>query len=212
MTTSDAGAGTYFARGAGNRHRWIRLTVALVVMIMISPYEYAFTVFESPIARANHWSLPSVAATYTIYIVVAALFMIPSGHWSDRWQPRWFTTAAGIVTGLGWIGAAYATAPWQLYLAYGIGALGPGYIYANNINNALKWFPESRLRGRAVGIVDTGFGLGAAIFVPILAPVINSGTYGYRTAFLAAGITMLVIIVILAQFLRYPEPGWLPVG
>jgi MFS transporter, OFA family, oxalate/formate antiporter len=212
MNDGRNGAVSYLARGAANRYRWFRLAVAVLVMIMISPYEYAFTVFESPIAKANHWSLPSVATTYTIYIVVSALFMIPSGRWSDRWQPRWFTTAAGVVTGLGWIAAAFAAAPWQLYVAYGIGALGPGYIYCNNVNNALKWFPEPRLRGRAVGIVNTGFGLGAAIAVPILSPIIKSGTYGYQTAFLAAGVTMLVLIVTLAQFLHYPEPGWLPAG
>jgi OFA family oxalate/formate antiporter-like MFS transporter len=200
------------ARTRGNGYRWAQAVIALVIMLLISPYEYAFTIFESPVAKANHWSLPSVATTYTIYIVVAALFMIPSGLWSDRWQPRWFTTAAGLLTGLGWVAAAFAHSPGELYLAYGLGALGPGYIYCNGVNNALKWFPESRGRGMAVGLIDMGFGLGSAIFIPILDPVIHSGTFGYRTAFLGMGIAMLVIIVALAQFLRYPEPGWLPPG
>lgn len=193
-------------------YRWFQAIIALILMLLISPYEYTFTIFENPIAKARHWSLPSVALTYTIYIVVAALFMIPSGAWSDRWQPRWFTTAAGVVTGLGWIAAAFARTPTELYLAYGIGALGPGYIYCNNVNNALKWFPESRGRGMAVGLIDMGFGVGSAIFIPILDPVIHSGKYGYQTAFWVTGIAMLVIIVILAQFLRYPERGWFPPG
>ena len=177
----------------GNGYRWRQALLALVIMLLISPYEYTFTIFEQPIATAHHWSLPSVAATYTIYIVVGSLFMIPSGRWSDRWQPRWFTTVAGLVTGLGWITAAFAQTRPELYLAYGLGALGPGYIYCNCVNNALKWFPESARRGMAVGLIEMGFGLGSAIFIPILTPVIDAGTYGYRTAFVAMGVAMLVI-------------------
>jgi OFA family oxalate/formate antiporter-like MFS transporter len=196
----------------GLSNRWLQAVLALVAMIMISPYEYTFTLFESPLAKAHHWTLPSVSLTFTIYVAVAALFMIPSGIWSDKWQPRWFTTVAGLVTGLGWIISAHAATHVELYLAYGIGSLGPGYIYANGVNNALKWFPEAKRRGVAVGLIDMGFGAGSAIFIPILAGIIATGVHGYQQAFQDMGIAMIVIIVIVAQFLRYPEKGWLPPG
>jgi MFS transporter, OFA family, oxalate/formate antiporter len=192
------------------RNRWLQAVLALITMVMISPYEYTFTVFERPIANAHHWSLPSVALTFTIYVIISALFMIPSGYWSDRWQPRWFTTAAGIIAGLGWVGSAYAASPWELYLAYGLGSLGPGYIYATNINEALKWFPEANRRGVAIGMIDLGFGLGSAIFIPLLSRVISHSPGGYPTAFLGAGIAMLIVIVIVAQFQRFPEKDWKP--
>lgn len=196
----------------GNWYRWRQALLALVIMLLISPYEYCFTIFEKPIATAHNWDLPSVATTYTIYIIVASLMMIPSGLWSDRWQPRWFTTAAGVITGAGWIFAAFANTQIELYTAYAFGALGPGYIYCNCVNNALKWFPESRGRGTAVGLIDMGFGLGSAIFIPILTPVISGSKDGYRTAFLGMGIAMLVVIVAGAQFLRFPARDWLPPG
>jgi OFA family oxalate/formate antiporter-like MFS transporter len=192
-------------------NRWVQAIIALIVMLMISPYEYCFTLFEKPIAKADHVALSSVALTFTIYVVVACLFMIPSGHWSDRWQPRWFTTAAGVVTGAGWLFASQAHTIPELWIAYGLGALGPGYIYANCVNNALKWFPEAKKRGAAVGLIDMGFGAGSALFIPFLSGVID-GTNGIRDAFLIMGVAMLVVIVIAAQFLRYPPRGWLPPG
>jgi MFS transporter, OFA family, oxalate/formate antiporter len=198
-------------RGALN-NRWLQAIIALIVMLMISPYEYCFTLFEKPIAKANHVALPDVALTFTIYVVVAGLFMIPSGLWSDRWQPRWFTTVAGVVTGAGWLLAAQAHTVPELWLAYGFGALGPGYIYANCVNNALKWFPEAKKRGAAVGLIDMGFGGGSAIFIPVLARVIDHGPDGYKNAFLIMGIAMGVVIIIAAQFLRFPPRGWLPTG
>jgi OFA family oxalate/formate antiporter-like MFS transporter len=179
-------------------------------MLFISPYEYTFALFESPIAKAHHWSLPSVALTFTIYVLVASFFMIPSGFWSDRWQPRWFTTVAGAVTGLGWILSAHAASLPELYLAYGLGSLGPGYIYANSVNNALKWFPEAKRRGTAVGLIDMGFGAGSALFIPFLSRIIKSGPLGYEKAFTEMGIAMIVVIIVVGQFLRYPEKGQLP--
>ena len=192
--------------------RWLQAGIALVVMLMISPYEYTFTLFEKPIAKAYHVELPQVALTFTIYVVVAGLFMIPSGRWSDRWQPRWFTTAAGVVTGAGWLLSAQAHTIPELWLAYGLGSLGPGYIYANCVNNALKWFPEAKKRGAAVGLIDMGFGAGSALFIPLLANLIHQGAHGYQRAFTVMGILMLAVIVVAAQFLRFPPKGWLPDG
>ncbi|HEX4214550.1 MAG TPA: OFA family MFS transporter [Candidatus Dormibacteraeota bacterium] len=194
------------------RNRWLQAVIALIVMLMISPYEYTFTLFEKPYAKANGVGLSSVALTFTIYIVVSALFMIPSGRWSDRWQPRWFTTVAGIVTGAGWLASAHVHSVWLLWIAYGLGALGPGYIYCNSVNNALKWFPEARRRGLAVGLIDMGFGAGSALFIPFLSGIIAASVFGYERAFTVMGIIMLVVIVIAAQFLRYPEKGWVPAG
>ncbi|WP_037577934.1 OFA family MFS transporter [Phaeacidiphilus oryzae] len=210
VTGARSGAGSSELTGLHNRR--LQAVIALIVMLMISPYEYTFTVFEKPIAKAWHAALPQVALTFTIYVVVAGLFMIPSGRWSDRWQPRWFTTAAGVVTGAGWLLSAQANSTWELWLAYGFGALGPGYIYANCVNNALKWFPEARKRGFTVGFIDMGFGAGSALFIPFLAAMVDHGENGFRQAFTVMGIAMLVVIVIAAQFLRYPPKGWLPAG
>lgn len=193
-------------------NRWVQTGIALVVMLMISPYEYTFTLFEQPISKATGAGLPQVSLTFTFYVVVAGLFMIPSGMWSDRWQPRWFTTVAGVVTGVGWLLSAEAHTIWELWLAYGLGSLGPGYIYANCVNNALKWFPEARKRGAAVGLIDMGFGAGSALFIPILSGLIGAGPRGYQKAFAVMGVLMIVIIVIAAQFLRFPPKGWLPKG
>lgn len=194
------------------KNRWLQAVLALITMVMISPYEYTFTVLEKPIAQEHHWPLPSVALTFTIYVIVSSLFMIPSGYWSDRLQPRWLTTVAGLVSGLGWVGCAYASAPWMLYLSYGAGSLGPGYIYANNINDALKWFPEANKRGVAVGMIDMGFGLGSAIFIPLLSHIMKNSAGGYHSGFLYIGIAMLGIIVLVAQFLRFPDKDWKPQG
>ncbi|HEX7659952.1 MAG TPA: OFA family MFS transporter [Pseudonocardiaceae bacterium] len=214
-TVADPSSGQFqpiASKTTEKTHRWFYLVISTIVMVMISPYQYAFTIFEGPVAKANSWPLSSVAMTFTIFIVISSLFTIPSGLWSDRWQPRWFTTVAGFAVGIGWVGAAFAQSAVELDITYGFGALGCGYIYANTVTNAVKWFPEPRLKGRTVGIANMGFAIGAAFFIPPLQNVINSGVQGYRTAFLVTGIIMLVVIVGLAQFLRFPKPGWRPAG
>jgi hypothetical protein len=44
-----------------------------------------------------------------------------------------------------------------------------------------------------------GFGLGSAIFIPILTPVIKSSADGYKSAFIGMGIAMIVVIVAVAS-------------
>ena len=56
------------------------------------------------------------------------------------------------------------------------------------------------------------FGADSALFIPFMAGVIKSGPFGYQTAFTEMGIAMIVVIVIVAQFLHYPQKGWLPEG
>lgn len=57
-----------------------------------------------------------------------------------------------------------------------------------------------------------GFGAGSAIFIPFMSGVIKSSPLGYQHAFTEMGITMMVVIVVVGQFLRYPEKDWVPVG
>ena len=74
-------------------------------------------------------------------------------------------------------------------------------MYSCSIGMALKWFADRR--GLAAGILAAGFGGGTALFVPIIASIIE--TRGYQAAFIASGLVQGVAILIVAQFLRHPS-------
>jgi OFA family oxalate/formate antiporter-like MFS transporter len=68
---------------------------------------------------------------------------------------------------------------------------------------ALKWFPDRR--GMTTGIIAAGFGGGSALFIPAISFLIHAE--GYHTAFLVSGVVQGLIVILAAQFLRYPETG-----
>jgi OFA family oxalate/formate antiporter-like MFS transporter len=90
-----------------------------------------------------------------------------------------------------------------LYVGAAIGGIGAGVIYGGSVGNALKWFPDRR--GLAAGLTAAGFGAGSALTVIPIANMIQ--TSGYQSAFLWFGLGQGIVVVIVALFLRAPQPG-----
>src|SRR5207244_4082182 len=122
------------------------------------------------------------------------------GFLIDRMGPRIFTTAAGVLCGIGWGGLGLVHSLPMLWALYVMAGIGAALIYGGCMGSALKWFTKER--GFAVGIIAAGFGGGTALFIPVIASLIKN--QGYRTAFLYTGIFQGVVILIVAQFLRHP--------
>ena len=95
----------------------------------------------------------------------------------------------------------YATTLPVLYGLYCAAGVGAAFVYSCSIGLALKWFTDRR--GLASGILAAGFGGGAALFVPIIASIIE--TRGYQAAFVATGLAQGLVILVAAQFLKHPE-------
>jgi MFS transporter, OFA family, oxalate/formate antiporter len=183
-------------------NRWIRLTSAVVAMMMIANLQYAWTLFVKPIVGANHWKLSDVQWGFSIFVALET-WMMPISGWLIEWLgPRAFMTAAGVMCGVGWAGMGQAKSLPELYVLYALAGFGAALVYCGSIGIALKWFPDKR--GLAAGMISAGFGSGAALFIPLIAYLIR--TQDYHHAFLYTGIGQGFIIVCAAQFLQNPAP------
>jgi OFA family oxalate/formate antiporter-like MFS transporter len=72
----------------------------------------------------------------------------------------------------------------------------------------MKWFPDRR--GLCVGIVAGSYGFGTALTALPIDRMIKSS--GYRSAFITWGIVQGIVVLLAAQFIKMPPPGWLPAG
>lgn len=177
--------------------RWVRLTAAIVAMIQIANFQYAWTLFVQPLRDATGWSLSDVQWGLTIFIALETWAMPLCGFLIDRRGARTVMTAAGVMCAVGWAGLGRATSLWELYLLYALTGFGAAIVYCGSIGVALKWFPDKR--GLAAGAIAAGFGSGSALFIPFLRTMIES--YGPSTTFLISGIFQGALIVVAAQFL-----------
>jgi MFS transporter, OFA family, oxalate/formate antiporter len=198
-----------FGAFAGNR--WVQLVSGVIAMILISNYQYAFTLF-SPGMKQTFAGVPyhKIAAVFSAFILFETWPMPVAGYFVDKFGIRKLMSFGATCIALGWVlGGTIARNPFDLYIYYGvIAGTGAGIIYISSVANAVKWFPDKR--GLAVGLTAAGFGGGAALTVIPIASTIHS--MGWAKAMAVWGLAQGTIALIAAMILRHPPTGWIPAG
>ncbi len=188
------------------RFRRILLSMALVVMMIISIYQYSWSLFAFALARELKWNLATIGLTFTVFAYGATFIQPFSGYVADSFGPRKVSILAAVLTGLGFLLCSRATTPLELYVFYGLGSLGVGILYGLSTASAIKWFPEKR--GFATGLVVFGFGAGTALFNWVIQNSLD--LHGFRPTFFYMGFFMLVVLIPAAFFYKYPPAQWKP--
>ncbi len=192
---------------AGNR--WIQLAAGVMAMVVISNFQYAFTLF-TPGLKAQFASVPyaDIALIYTLFILFETWPVPVAGYFIDKFGIRNLMLVGAVLVLLGWVlGGMFATSVFHLYIYYGVLAgTGCGIIYIATVANAVKWFPDKR--GLAAGLTAAGFGGGSALtLIPISKTIESMGWSGAMTAW---GIGQGIVAIAMALILSHPPKGWLP--
>ena len=192
---------------AGNR--WIQLAAGVIAMIVISNFQYGFTLFTDGLTE-QFPGVPysEIALIYTLFILFETWPVPVAGYFIDKFGIRNLMLVGAALISLGWVLAGtIATSLFHLYILYGVLAgTGAGIIYIATVANAIKWFPDRR--GLAAGLTAAGFGGGSALtLIPIDATIDSMGWAGAMTAW---GIGQGVVAIAMALILHHPPKGWSP--
>ena len=190
-------------------NRWIQLAAGVTAMIVISNFQYAFTLF-TPGLKQQFATVPysDIALIYTLFILLETWPVPVAGYFIDKFGIRNLMLIGAVLILLGWVlGGMFATSIFHLYIYYGVLAgTGCGIIYIATVANAIKWFPDKR--GLAAGLTAAGFGGGSALtLIPINATITSLGWAGAMTTW---GIGQGVVAIAMALILHHPPKGWLP--
>ena len=185
--------------------RWWQIVAAAGMMAAVSPYQYVWSSIEGPLSENLDIALPALGAVFSFYVVFQSLSQMPAGWWRDRRGPQNLTYLAAVLAGGGYIGLAYATTLWQLYVLYSLGSIGVGIIYTVAVNTAVKWFPDRT--GLTTGIGTMAFAGGSALVVPYVRA--NATVGGYTDVLRNVGVVILVVLIAGAVLLHDPPEDWL---
>src|SRR5258707_1854981 len=190
-------------------NRWIQLAAGVTAMVVISNFQYAFTLF-TPGLRQQFASVPysDIALIYTLFILFETWPVPVAGFFIDKFGIRNLMLIGAILVFLGWtLGGLFATSLFHFYIYYGVLAgTGCGIIYIATVANGVKGFPDKR--GSAAGLTAAGFGGGSALtLIPISGSIATMGWAGAMTAW---GIGQGVVAILMALILHHPPKGWLP--
>ncbi len=192
MSTSPASATSGEADERNLRYYGWRVVLAanLGIMVGFSIFAYTFGFFVKPLSHEFGWSRESISQGFAVSALAAAVFSPLAGGWLDRNGLRRILLCCMTIFGCA-IAALGLLRPalWQFYATcLVIGAVGNisqiGFAHAIS-----TWF--HRYRGRALGVVLAGDGIGLMIF-PIVAQSVI-GHSGWRAGYLALGALALVI-------------------
>jgi len=171
---------------------------------------YSWSVISKAVPADWGWSEAGRALPYSVACLMFSVAMVPAGRLQDRVGPRVVATVGGLLVGAGMI-LASLTSSLSVYIV-GFGMLagaGIGAGYAATTPAAVKWFPASRT-GLVTGLVVAGFGLSSVYIAPLANALIRAR--GVPATMLTFGIGFLVVVVVLAQWLRVPPAGFVPAG
>ncbi len=190
-------------------NRWVQLVCGVIAMIVISNFQYAFTLF-TPGLKETFKDVPysKIALIYTIFILFETWPVPLAGQLIDKFGIRKLMIVGAVGILLGWLlGGTVATTVAHHYITYGIIAgTGAGIIYIATVANAVKWFPDRR--GLAAGLTAAGFGGGSALtLIPINATIASIGWQGTMTSW---GIGQGIVALVCAFILSHPPAGWAP--
>ncbi|QAU11470.1 MFS transporter [Halorubrum sp. BOL3-1] len=205
--TGTAGGVDYAGRAADilGFSRWWQIAAAAGMMAAVSPYQYVWSSIEQPLSNSLDIALPALGAVFSLYVVFQSLSQFPAGKWRDSRGPGALTFLAALLAGGGYIGLAYATSLWQLYLLYSLGAVGVGIVYTVAVNTAVKWFPDRT--GLTTGVGTMAFAAGSALVVPYVRA--NATVAAYSDVLRNIGIGILVVTLVGSFLLRDPPKDWL---
>ena len=178
---------------------YIVVVAVLCIMVVIWGTFYTFGVFFTPLLNELGWTRAVTSGAFSLAMIMFGLLGIIMGGLSDRFGPRMVMTFCGFLIGSGYLLMSQVNTAWQLYLFYGVvmGA-GLGGAFVPLVSAVARWFVKRR--GIMTGIVVSGIAIGALIG-PLVANWLIS-TYGWRVSYMILGSTVLVIVILAAQFLR----------
>ncbi len=175
---------------------WTVVGVAMLFKgVLFGVTFYSFTLY------ANEWLAdPEIDVSTTTVMLGSSLVIVMSGLISpllgrtlDHVSIRHFVCLGAILTSLGMVLVAQASAFWQILLVYAcllpFGVVLSGPLAAQTL--AAKWFDGRR--GMAMGIVTTGTSIGGFI-VPVLVAYLFAET-DWRTGHLVIAATVLLLIL-----------------
>lgn len=189
-------------------NRWTILIASILINLCVGAV-YAFSIFALPLTKVFNASMPEIMMAFTVNAAISPIPMILGGKLVDKGGAKTAIILGGSMFGLGFILSGFVTAPWMLYITYGVLAgMGQGIVYSSTIGNSGKLFPDKR--GLAAGLVTAGYGGGTIVIAPIANALITSN--GVQFALIALGIAFLVVILTCSLFIKPCPVGFIPEG
>lgn len=183
-------------------YRWVICTLLFFATTVNYIDRQILSLLKETLDRELHWTNEQFGQVNAVFQASYAIGLLLFGPFIDRFGTKigyatsiaaWSLAAAGHAL-VGNIGG--------FFMARGALGLGEGGNFPSAIKAVALWFPK-RERAFATAIFNSGTNVGA-IIAPAIVPWL-AFTWGWRSAFVAAGIAGMIWLVFWIPFYNVPE-------
>jgi MFS transporter, OFA family, oxalate/formate antiporter len=183
---------------------WVIVLASMTIMIVNSGSTYyGNSIFLVPLQHEFGTSRTAISQVFAMINLVAAACMPLVGILIDRYGARRTVMLGAIAVAAGFFLLSRISSLWQLY-AIILAMQGAALRFIDPLPYQTvvgRWF--IRMRGRAMGLVMVGPGIGGLIVPPVMGLIIER--FGWRAAYMLGGVLILGVAVP-AALLIYNRP------
>ncbi len=186
-----------------NSNAWFVLAVLFAINTLNFFDRLIIAAVGEPIRTEFELSDSSLGLLSTAFVLLYAVVGVPFGRLADKHPRKYILSAGAFVWSLLTAASGVAQNFWQMFamrLGVGVGEASCAPAATSLIGDL---FPSEK-RARAMSIFMLGLPVGIALSFAVSGTITKA--YGWRTAFLVAGVPGLLLAV-LALFLREPKRG-----
>ena len=154
---------------------------------------FSFGVFLKPISEDLDVSRGAISWALTARLLASGVTSLLIGRLLDRHGARLLIPMAAALAGVAMLTLGLVEHFWQFFLLFTVVGLS-GITAPGNLLTTVpvaKWFVHKR--GRATSFASAGLGIGGTVFAPAHTVLIDS--FGWRTAWVASGIILMIIVI-----------------
>jgi sugar phosphate permease len=181
-------------------YAWVVAAVTFIALLGAAGFRATPGVLIVPLQNEFGWNRAVIALAVSINLILFGLTGPFAAALMDRFGLRAVTVGALITVATGALLTTLMTAPWQLYLLWGVVVgLGTGCmasVLAATV--AARWFVQRR--GLVLGALTAAGATGQLIFLPGLGWLAQNS--GWRWSAITVAVAALAVVPVVALFLR----------
>ena len=164
----------------------------LITLFLFGFGLYGHGVYLAELQRLNGWPAALISGASTLTFLLANTFATFTSELVARLGPRRLVLLGIAALAVSMTLLAWATAPWQVYVAFvlmSLGWIGMGVVVIATVVSL--WFV--RRRGLAISVALTGASSGGMVVTPLLVLLIER--FGFAAAMMTAMAVMVAVLV-----------------
>lgn len=166
---------------------------------------YSYSVLALPIAQALGVGMSTVAAAFSLTLLVSSLLAPRVGQLLDRAGARPVLLCGALVAPLALVALSLIQRELPLLLVFvGLGVAQAFSLYEPAFRAVVGWFPVARQRSRALLVLTSVAGFASTVFLPLTTFLLQR--FGWRSAVLVLAATAAVVTLPIRLALPRAEP------